>query len=75
MGDAARIRASEVRCQKDDHFDAELILDLLHTGRFPRIWVPSLEEADLRQLLVHRMKQLRARKQVKNQLRALAIGQ
>ena len=75
VGDAARIRASEVRYQKTDDRDAEDILDLLRTGRFPRIWVPSLEERDLRQLLVHRMKQVRARTQVKNQLHALAISQ
>jgi len=75
VGDAARIRASEVRYQKTDSRDAEGILDLLRTGRFPRIWVPSLEERDLRQLLVHRMKQVRARTQVKNQLHALAISQ
>ena len=75
VGDAARIRASEVRYQKTDLRDAEDILDLLRTGRFPRIWVPSLEERDLRQLLVHRMKQVRARTQVKNQLHALAISQ
>jgi len=75
VGDAARIRASEVRYQKTDSRDAELPLDLLCTGRFPRIWVPSLGERDLRQLLVHRMKQVRARTQVKNQLHALAISQ
>jgi transposase len=75
VGDAARIRASEVRYQKTDERDAEDILDLLRTGRFPRIWVPSLEERDLRQLLVHRMKQVRTRTQVKNQLHALAMSQ
>jgi len=75
VGDAARIRASEVRYQKTDPRDAGNILDLLRTGRFPRIWVPSLVERDLRQLLVHRMKQVRARTQVKNQLHALAISQ
>jgi transposase len=75
VGDAARIRASDVRYQKTDSRDAELLLDLLRTGRFPRIWVPSREERDLRQLLVHRMKQVRARTQGKNQLHALAISQ
>jgi transposase len=75
VGDAARIRAREVREQKTDTRDAELLLDLLRTGRFPRIWVPSAEDRDLRQLLVHRMKQVRARTQVKNQLHALAISQ
>ena len=75
VGDAARIRASEVRYQKHDKRDAEDILDLLRTDRFPRIWVPCLVERDLRQLLVHRMKQVRARTQVKNQLHYLAISQ
>jgi len=75
VGDAARIRAREVREQKTDTRDAEHLLDLLLTGRFPRIWVPSLEERDLRQLLVHRMKLVRARTQVKNQLHALAMSQ
>ena len=75
VGDAARIRASDVRYQKYDERDAGDILDLLRTGRFPRIWVPSLEDRDLRQLLVHRMKQVRRRTQVKNQLHALAISQ
>ena len=75
VGDAARIRASEVRQQKTDTRDAEHLLDLLLANRFPRIWVPSLEERDLRQLLVHRMKLVRTRTTVKNQLHALAISQ
>ncbi len=75
VGDAAKIRASAVRRQKTDTRDAEHILDLLRAGRFPRIWVPSMEERDLRQLLVHRMKMVRTRTAVKNQLHALAMGQ
>ncbi len=75
VGDATRIRACEVRQQKTDTRDAEHLLDLLRTGRFPRIWVPSLEERDLRQLLVHRLKLVRKRTAVKNQLHAIAIGQ
>ena len=75
VGDAARIRASVVRQQKTDTRDAEHLLDLLRTNRFPRIWVPSLEERDLRQLLVHRSKLVRTRTTVKNQLHALAISQ
>jgi transposase len=75
VGDAAKIRASAVRRQKTDARDAEQILELLLTGRFPRIWVPSVEERDLRQLLVHRMKLVRTRTMVKNQLQALAISQ
>jgi transposase len=75
VGDAARIRASEVRQQKTDRRDAEHLLDLLRTDRFPRLWVPSLAERDLRQLLVHRLKLVRTRTAVKNQLQALAMSQ
>ena len=75
VGDAARIRASEIRYQKNDDLDAELWLDLLRTGRFPLLWVPSREERDLRQLLVHRLKRVRARTQVMNQLQGLAISE
>jgi transposase len=75
VGDAAKIRASETRRQKYDGRDAEHILELLLANRFPRIWVPSLEERDLRQLLVHRLKLVQTRTRVKNQLHALAISQ
>jgi transposase len=75
MGDAARIRASVVRQQKTDQRDAEHILTLLIENRFPKLWVPSAEERDLRQLLVHRHSRVRARTQVKNQLQALALNQ
>jgi len=75
VGDAARIRAMEVREQKTDARDAKHLLELLRTNRFPRIWVPSAEDRDLRQLLVHRMKLVRVRTLVKNQLHALAMSQ
>jgi transposase len=74
LGDAAKIRASEVRKQKTDRRDAAHILDLLLTGKFPQIWVPSLEERDARQLLVHRHKQVQARTRTKNQLQAMALS-
>jgi len=75
IGDAAKIRASEVRQQKHDRRDAALILKLLVEGRFPRIWTPSGEEKDLRQLLIHRHKLVRIRVQVKNELQHLAMNQ
>ena len=74
IGDAAKIRASEVRQQKHDRRDAALILKLLMEGRFPRIWTPSGEEKDLRQLLIHRYKLVRIRAQVKNELQHLAMN-
>ena len=75
LGDAWQIRAMVVRQQKTDRRDADHILTLLLQDRFPRIWVPSLEERDVRQLLVHRHKQVQARTRVKNQLQALALSQ
>ena len=44
IGDSAQIRAGAVRQQKTDQRDAALILDLLLSQRFPRIWVPSPAE-------------------------------
>lgn len=75
LGDAAEIRSSVVRQQKTDRRDAEHLLRLLLEERFPKIWVPSLEERDVRQLLVHRHKQVQARTRVKNQLQAMALSQ
>jgi transposase len=75
IGDAARIRASDVRQQKHDRRDAALLLQLLLEGRFPRIWTPSSEERDLRQLLMHRYKLVRLRAQAKNGLQHLALNQ
>jgi transposase len=75
LGDAAAIRARVVRKQKTDRRDAEHLLELLRENRFPKIWVPSLEERDVRQLLVHRHKQVQARTRIKNQLQALALSQ
>jgi transposase len=74
FGDAARVRASVVRKQKTDRRDAEHLLHLLMEDRFPRIWVPSLEVRDVRQLLVHRHKQVQARTRTKNQLQAMALS-
>jgi transposase len=75
IGDAARIRAKAVRKQKTDARDAAHLLDLLLRGDFPRLWVPSWEERDLRQLIVHRVKLVRLTTQIKNQLQALALNQ
>ena len=75
IGDAAKIRASTDRQQKTDRRDAHLLLDLLEQERFPKIWVPTPAERDVRQLLLHRAKLVRVRTQVKNQLQALALNQ
>ena len=75
LGDAAKVRASVVRKQKTDRRDAEHLLNLLREDRFPRIWVPTMEERDARQLLVHRHKQVQTRTRIKNQLQAMALSQ
>lgn len=75
VGDPAEIRARVVRQQKTDTRDAEHLLDLLLTKRFPRIWIPSVEERDVRQLLKHRDKLVRLQTSVKNQLHFLALSQ
>jgi transposase len=75
IGDAAKIRASDVRQQKHDKRDARLLLQLLAENRFPRIWVPSREQKDLRQLWIHRHKLVRIRAQLKNGLQHLAMNQ
>ena len=75
IGDAAEIRTKRVRKQKTDRQDAQLILKLLLEDRFPRIWVPSWENRDLRQLLWHRHRILQARTRIMNQLQAVALNQ
>jgi transposase len=75
VGDAAKIRASDARQQKHDKRDARLLVQLLAEDRFPQIWVPSREQKDLRQLLIHRYKLVRIRAQVKNGLQHLAMNQ
>jgi transposase len=74
IGDAAQIRASYVRRQKTDRRDAGHILRLLMESRFPRLWVPSGEQRDLRQLLIHRHKLVEIRTRVKNGLQHLALN-
>ena len=74
IGDAAQIRASYVRKQKTDKRDAAHILRLLLENRFPRLWVPSAEQRDVRQLLLHRHKLVEIRTRVKNGLQHLALN-
>ena len=75
VGDAAEIRTKRVRKQKTDRQDAQLILKLMLKDDFPRIWVPSWENRDLRQLLWHRHRMVQARTRVMNQLQAVALNE
>src|ERR1700736_6481484 len=75
IGDAAEIRTKRVRKQKTDRQDALLILKLMLKDDFPRIWVPSWENRDLRQLLWHRHRMVQARTRIMNQLQAVALNE
>jgi transposase len=72
IGNAAEIKTRRVRKQKTDRLDAQLLLKLMLEDRFPRIWAPSPENRDLRQLLWHRHRLVQMRTRIANQLRALA---
>src|SRR5271167_208895 len=75
IGNAAEIKAQRVRKQKTDRQDAQLLLKLLEENRLPRIWVPSPENRDLRQLLWHRHRLVQMRTRIMNQLQALAMNE
>src|SRR5262245_62523863 len=75
IGDAAEIESKRVRKPKTDREDARLQLRLLMEDRFPRIWVPSWENRDLRQLLWHRHRMVQARTRIMNQLQAVALNE
>ncbi len=75
VGDAAQIRAAVVRKQKNDERDATHLRRLMSEDRFPKIWMPTVAERDLRQLVLHRVKLVQMRTKVMNQLQAMAMGQ
>ena len=75
IGDPAEIEAKRVKKRKTDREDARLLLRLMREERFPRIWVPSPENRDLRQLLWHRHRLVQMRTRIMNQLQALAMNE
>jgi transposase len=77
IGNPAAIRAAAPRKQKTDARDAEHLLRLLLQGQFDgmRIWVPTGQQRDLRQLVLHRHRLVQMRTRVKNQLKAVAINE
>ena len=75
VGDAAQIRAKQVRKQKNDRRDAQHLLKLMLEDNFPRIWVPAPENQDIRQLLLHRHRLVGMRTRVMNQLQAIAMNE
>jgi transposase len=75
MGDAAVIRAKRGRKPQTDRQDALHMLNLLLKDDFPKIWVPSWENRDVRQLLWHRHRMVQARTRVMSQLQAVALNE
>jgi transposase len=73
IGDAAQIRRLAKRRQKNDHRDAELILDLLVNGGFPRLHRPSAESREVLNQPRYRNRLVKIRTMTKNNLRALSI--
>jgi transposase len=74
VGHPAKIRAAETRKQKHDRRDALLLLQLLLEKRFPRIWMPTSEQRDLRTLLRDRHQWVRMRTRVQSTLQAIALN-
>lgn len=75
IGNAAQIQSKRARKQKTDRQDAEHILKLMLKDDFPKIWVPSRENRDLRQLLWHRHRMVQVRTRIMNQLQAVALNE
>jgi transposase len=75
IGDATEIARKRERKQKTDRQDAQHILRLLLKDDFPKIWVASWENRDLRQLLWHRHRMVQARTRIMNQLQAVALNE
>jgi len=76
LGDVAVIRAKRGRRKpKTDRQNAQHILHLMLKEDFPKIWVPSWENRDLRQLLWHRHRMGQARTRLLNQLQAVALNE
>jgi len=77
IGHPGAVRAAAPRKQKTDARDAEHLLQLLLSGQLAkmRVWVPTAEQRDLRQLVLHRHRLVQMRTRVKNQLRSVALNE
>lgn len=74
LGDAREVRRLARRRQKTDRRDAELILDLLMNGEFPRVYRPSPQSQEVLRMLRYRHRLVKMRTMTKNSLHALAIS-
>jgi transposase len=74
VGEAGKIRAKQTRKQKHDRGDAQHLLNLLVKGDFPKVWLPSAAERDVRVYLEHRHQLVELRTRAKNGLQAMALS-
>ena len=73
LGHATEIRRRARWRQKNDRRDAELILDLMVHGEFPRLYLPPLQSREVLRMLRYRQKLVKIRTMGKNSLQALAL--
>lgn len=74
MGDASEIRRRAPRRQKNDKRDAAHILELMVSGRFPRVHRQSRESREVLGQLRFRHRLVKMRTMSTNNLKAIAIG-
>ena len=74
MGDPAEIRRLAQRRQKNDRRDADLILELMLRGDFPRLHRRSAESREVLQQLRYWQRLVKMRTMVMNTLRFIALS-
>jgi transposase len=74
LGNAAEIRRKAPRRQKNDRRDADLMLDLMLKGEFPRVHTFSAESRTVLRQLRYRHKLVKVRTIAKNSLHAISIN-
>lgn len=74
LGNPAEIRRKAPRRQKNDRRDADLMLDLLFKGDFPRVYTFSEESRTVLRQLRYRHKLVKVRTIAKNSLHAIGIN-
>lgn len=74
VGDAAHIRRLAIRKQKNDRLDADHILDLMVSGRFPKLVRRSKGSCEVLRQINHRHKIVKMRTMAKNSLQSIAIN-
>jgi transposase len=74
VGDAAEIRRLARRKQKNDKKDANLILQLMVEGRFPRLHRRSAASREILRQIGYRHKLVKMRTMAKNSIKAIALG-